>query len=674
MTETNDKINETLNRQQAEAVQTTNGPVIILAGAGSGKTKVLVHRIANLIKKGADPESILAITFTNKAASEMRERVKNIIGPESKKVWLYTFHAFCAKILREEITELKQYKQGFSIYDTDESKKIIKEILKNKDEGLDPKYMDDPATLLEKVTRLKWDKKYSHKLQEAARQGNEFQQRILTLSEAYNRKMIKNNAMDFEDLLVQATKLLKTNKEILVKYQAKFKYIMVDEYQDTNNIQYELVNLLSRQNRNLCVVGDADQSIYGWRGADIQNILDFKKDYPEAKTIKLEQNYRSTAEIVEAANNVIKHNQIREDKTLRTNKPGYPIKHYHFEDDYNEGDNIASLIKFIHFRQKKAYKDIAILYRTNTLSNKLETALIKNAIPYHLTGGTKLFDRKEIKDIMAYIKSLVNQYDEIALKRIINTPPRGIGNTTLKRIEDYCNQKNIPLIMGITSEEINLTSKAKQGLQEFADFLYDMLSEISDSNNMNSAKLIEEILQKTQYMEKLYPSQPEKLKSETEQDFETRCKKAAEDHQKATDNIVRLLEIAKEYDKSNPKTDLTEFLNTISLMTDEEDTENESEDDTPNAIRLMTLHAAKGLEFPVVIITGMEEGILPHSRALETGEESDLEEERRLCYVGITRAKEQLVITDCEKRHIYGQEVKLKPSRFISEIPKKLIY
>lgn len=673
MTETNDKINETLNPQQAEAVQTTNGPVIILAGAGSGKTKVLVHRIANLIKQGADAESILAITFTNKAASEMRERVKNIVGPDSKKVWLYTFHAFCAKILREEIMDLKQYQRGFSIYDTDECKKIIKEILKNKDKGLDPKYMDDISTLLEKVTRLKWDKKYSYALKEAARQGNEFQQRILTLSEVYNQKMIKNNAMDFEDLLVQATKLLKTNKEIIAKYQNKFKYIMIDEYQDTNNIQYELVNLLSNKNRNLCVVGDADQSIYGWRGADIQNILDFKKDYPEAKTIKLEQNYRSTTEIVEAANSVIKHNQIREDKTLRTNKQGYPIKHYHFEDDYNESDNIASLIKFIHFKQKKAYKDIAVLYRTNTLSNKLETALIKNAIPYHLTGGTKLFDKKEIRDIMAYIKSLVNQYDEIALKRIINTPPRGIGNTTLKRIEDYCNQENIPLIMGITSEEINITPKAKQGLQEFTDFLYDML-EISSDKTTSNTKIIEEILQKTQYMQKLYPAKPEKLKSETEQDFETRCKKAMEDHQKATDNITRLLEIAKVYDKSNPESDLIEFLNTISLMTDEEDAENESEDDTPNAVRLMTLHAAKGLEFPAVIITGMEEGILPHSRALETGDETDIEEERRLCYVGITRAKEQLVITDCEKRHIYGKEVDLKPSRFIKEIPKKLIY
>ena len=532
--------------------------------------------------------------------------------------------------------------------------------------------MDDIATLLEKITKLKWNRKYAETIQDLARQGNEFQQRILTLSEIYNEKMIKNNAMDFEDLLVQATKLLKTNSQILTKYQNKFRYIMVDEYQDTNHIQYELVNLLSGKSQNLCVVGDADQSIYGWRGADIQNILDFKKDYPQAKTIKLEQNYRSTTEIVKAANSVIQHNQIREEKTLRTDKKGTPIKHYHFEDDYNEGDFIASLIRYIHTRQKRSYKDIAILYRTNVLSTKLETALIKNAIPYHLTGGTKLFDKKEIKDIMAYVKSLVNQYDEIALKRIINTPPRGIGATTIRRIEDYCNHENIPLIMGITSEEIELTKKAKEGLEEFTTFLFDMLNLTSEK--ISSQKILETILKKTQYIEKIYPSKLERLKSETEQDFETRNQKAAEDRQKALDNLTRLLEIAKEYDKNNPESDLIEFLNTISLMTDEEDAENESEDDIPNAVKLMTLHAAKGLEFPVVIMTGMEEGILPHSRALEAADESELEEERRLCYVGITRAKDQLVVSDCEKRHIYGQETKLVPSRFIKEIPKELIY
>lgn len=666
-----DNINEKLNPQQQEAVNTTEGPVIILAGAGSGKTKVLVHRIANLLKKGANPESILAITFTNKAAAEMRERVKAIIKNGSSKVWLYTFHAFCAKVLRDEIMNLKRYKPGFSIYDTDESKKIIKEILKNKEKGLNPQYMDDTATLLDKITRLKWDTKYAIEIRQAALEGNEFQQRILTLSEIYNERMIKNNAMDFEDLLVQATKLFKSNNEVLTKYQDKFKYIMVDEYQDTNNIQYQLVSLLSSKNRNLCVVGDADQSIYGWRGADIQNILDFNKDYPEAKTIKLEQNYRSTKEIVEAANNVIKHNLIREDKTLRTTKNGNPIKRYHFKNDFDEGDYIASLIRFLHFRQKRSYKDIAILYRTNSLSSKIETALIKGAIPYHLTGGTRLFDRREIRDLMAYMHVLVNQYDEIALKRVLNTPSRGIGPTSLKRLEAYAQEQDIPLVMAITDEEINLPPKAKAGTQEFTEFLFNMIEMTSET--VPAATVIQEILSQTKYLEQVFPPETKQQEKESDQDYETRSNKLFEEHQKAKGNIERLIEVAKEYDKANPESTLIEFLNTVSLMTDEEDASEDPEGDEPNAVKMMTLHSAKGLEFPVVIIIGMEEGILPHSCALDSEDDTELEEERRLCYVGITRAKDQLVITDCAIRHLFGQEMHLYPSRFIKEIPKYLI-
>ena len=567
MPNSEDKIKEQLNEQQYEAVTTIQGPVMILSGAGSGKTKVLVHRIANMIKEGIMPQSILAITFTNKAAKEMRERVKNLIGESSKDVWLYTFHSFCAKILRQEVENLKRYHKGFSIYDTDDCKKIIKEILKNKEKGLEAQYMDPVGDLAEKMSRLKWGKKFYRIVSKEARQGNEYQARVMTLFEVFNEKLKSNNAMDFEDLLAQTVKLFEENKFILNKYQDRFQYIMVDEYQDTNEIQYELVRMLSSKYKNLCVVGDADQSIYGWRGADIKNILDFRKDYPTCTTIKLEKNYRSTKQIIEAANNVIKHNKIREDKILITEKSGSPIFREKFRNDFEESEYIADLIKDANQNYNIPYSSFAILYRTNSLSGKLETEFIKKGIPYYITGGIKLFDRKEVKDILAYLKILINPYDEYSLKRIINVPARGFGPASVKKVQEYADQKETTLMDAMLSEDIKtVIPKHKEDIEKFAEFIYDIISYVSEAS---IATIIKEILKKTEYIEKVYPKEPKKLANEKEENYQIKLKKAIKENQTATENLEKLINIAEDYDESEESEHtLQEFLNNIMLVSE----------------------------------------------------------------------------------------------------------
>lgn len=665
MTEQADNIKEKLNPQQYKAVTTIQGPVMILAGAGSGKTKVLVHRTANMIKEGIDPGSILAITFTNKAAKEMRERVQNLIGEQSKEVWLYTFHSFCSKILRQEVDNLKRYHKGFSIYDTDDCKKIIKEILKNKEKGLEAQYMDSVGDLAEKMSRLKWDKKFYSTISAMSRHGNEYQKNIMTLFEIFNEKLKRNNAMDFEDLLVETVKLFEQNKFVLNKYQDKFQYIMVDEYQDTNTIQYGLVRMLSSKYKNLCVVGDADQSIYGWRGADINNILDFKKDYPECNIIKLERNYRSTKEIVEAANNVIKHNKIREDKILITDKAGTPIFKENFKNDFEESEYIANLIKDCNKNFNVPYSDFAILYRTNSLSSKLETEFIKKAIPYSITGGIKILDRKEVKDILAYLKILTNPYDEYSLKRIINTPARGFGPATVKKAQEFAEAKEITLMDALLSEEIKtVMPKQEKEIEQFAVFFYNIISYVTPETSV--ATIIRELLKQTDYINKVYPKQPKRLANEKDENYKIKLKKAVKENQDADDNLHKLINIAEDYDETeNNEHSLQEFLNNIMLISEQDDNEKSKE----KSVKLLTLHSAKGLEFPYVIITGLEEGVLPFYRAIQEYSSPDqLEEERRLFYVGITRAKEKLILSTSEERYINGQKAQLKPSRFLNEL------
>ena len=671
MNNTTETLKENLNAQQLDAIQSTEGPVMVLAGAGSGKTKVLVHRIANIIQKYNEPNKILAITFTNKAASEMRQRVRNLIGPDSKQVWLHTFHAFCARVLREDIEALGNYRKGFSIYDTDDCKNLLKNIFKTAENNIKQEYLPPPKELLEIFSKLKTNPNYYDKLHEEYQKGeNEYISDIFRVYLIYQQKLKNNNAVDFDDLLLLTVKLFEEHEWIKYKYQAQFKYIMVDEYQDTNNIQYKLVSLLSQNHQNLCVVGDADQSIYSWRGANIENILSFKKDYPNAKVIKLEINYRSTKPIIDAANNVIKNNKEREDKTLKTSKNGAKIKHYHFENDIDESNTIASMIQTLKNKYNIPYNKIAILYRINSMANHFETSLITSAIPYQITGGMKLFEYKEIKDIIGYLKILVNPYDSTALKRIINTPKRGLGNAAVNKILDYSNQINIPIIDAVTSDEIKLTPKAKTGLETFTTLFFDLLNQKEEAPQIKP--LLENIINQTKYIEQEYII-PEKNESQNNTTYQKKVEKIKEEKERAKINFTKLLTIADYYDQNTESPTLEEFLNNLSLMSDESDqvdsSSNENENEETPAVKLMTLHSAKGLEFPVVFLVGMEEGILPFGKCDQNPK--DLEEERRLCYVGLTRAENLLIITDCESRFIYGNFTELNPSRFLKEIPEE---
>lgn len=671
MNKTNESLKENLNAQQIEAVQTTEGPVMVLAGAGSGKTKVLVHRIANIIKKYNEPEKILAITFTNKAASEMRQRVRNLIGPDSKQVWLHTFHAFCARILREEIEVLGTYRKGFSIYDTDDCKNLLKNIFKTSDNTIKPEYLPAPKELLEMFSKLKNSPDYYEKIYEEYRKGeNEYISDIFKVYLLYQQKLKNNNALDFDDLLLLTVKLFEEHEWIKYKYQSQFKYIMVDEYQDTNNIQYKLVSLIAQNHQNICVVGDVDQSIYSWRGANIENILSFKKDYPNSRVIKLEINYRSTKPIIDAANNLIKNNKEREDKTLKTSKDGVKIKHYHFQNDLDESNEVASMIRTLHTKYQIPFNQIAILYRVNSMASHFETSLVTSNIPYQITGGMKLFEYKEIKDIIGYLKILVNPYDSTALKRIINTPKRGLGNAAITKIQDYANENNIPIIEAVTSEDIKLTPKAKAGLERFITLFFESLEQKESIPQIKP--LLENIIKQTNYIEEEYLIPDINETKTSKAAYQKKVEKIKEDKERAKINFTKLLTIAEFYDTNTDTPNLEEFLNNLSLMSDESDQidssaiEEETEE-TPK-VKLMTLHAAKGLEFPIVFLVGMEEGILPFGKT--TLNPKELEEERRLCYVGLTRAENLLVTTDCETRYIYGNFTDLTPSRFLKEIPK----
>lgn len=631
-----------LNPQQAEAVINTEGPMLIMAGAGSGKTKVLTCRVANLLQKGVRPYRILAITFTNKAAAEMRERVNNMSGPAAKDVWLFTFHAFCARFLRMEIDKLPGYGGNFAIYDTADSQNLIKQILKEM--NLDDKRFQ-PSGILSRISNAK------NALQDAAafaRQAGDFyEQKVADIYSRYEQKLQLNNALDFDDLLMLSIKLLQENKEVREKYQDRFDYLLVDEYQDTNHAQYLLTKFLAAKHRNICVVGDADQSIYGWRGADIQNILDFEKDYPNAKVIKLEQNYRSTQIILDAANAVIENNTGRKPKNLWTeNKSGADIIYFQAVDERDEARFVIEQLQNLQRTENKKLGDMAILYRTNTQSRIFEEMLIKSGISYNMVGGLKFYERKEIKDIIAYLRVIFNPADSLSLLRIINVPKRGIGDASLAKIQAYAAANNVSLFEAVSNAAAidGLSSRFVSKLDDLAGIIFELMNLASEAPVED---LIDRVLRDTGYLEELENERTPQAQSRI-------------------DNLHELISVAQEFAASEEENNLENFLAHVALVSDIDDTEL-GED----AITLMTLHSSKGLEFPVVFLVGMEEGLFPHARTLM--DETEIEEERRLCYVGITRAKEKLFLSSTKMRTIYGNTVTYPPSRFLQEIPARLV-
>lgn len=631
-----------LNPQQAEAVINTEGPMLIMAGAGSGKTKVLTCRVANLLQKGVRPYRILAITFTNKAAAEMRERVNNMSGPAAKDVWLFTFHAFCARFLRMEIDKLLGYGGNFAIYDTADSQNLIKQILKEM--NLDDKRFQ-PSGILSRISNAK------NALQDAAafaRQAGDFyEQKVADIYSRYEQKLQLNNALDFDDLLMLSIKLLQENKEVREKYQDRFDYLLVDEYQDTNHAQYLLTKFLAAKHRNICVVGDADQSIYGWRGADIQNILDFEKDYPDAKVIKLEQNYRSTQIILDAANAVIENNTGRKPKNLWTeNKSGADIIYFQAVDERDEARFVIEQLQNLQRTENKKLGDMAILYRTNTQSRIFEEMLIKSGISYNMVGGLKFYERKEIKDIIAYLRVIFNPADSLSLLRIVNVPKRGIGDASLAKIQAYAAANNVSLFEAVSNAAAidGLSSRFVSKLDDLAGIIFELMNLAGEAPVED---LIDRVLRDTGYLEELENERTPQAQSRI-------------------DNLHELISVAQEFAASEEENNLENFLAHVALVSDIDDTEL-GED----AITLMTLHSSKGLEFPVVFLVGMEEGLFPHARTLM--DETEIEEERRLCYVGITRAKEKLFLSSTKMRTIYGNTVTYPPSRFLQEIPARLV-
>ncbi|MCD5003200.1 DNA helicase PcrA [Enterococcus saccharolyticus] len=639
-----------MNPRQKEAVMCTEGPLLLMAGAGSGKTRVLTHRIAYLIEeKDVNPWNILAITFTNKAAKEMKERVKTLLGAQGEDVWVSTFHSMCVRILRRDVDHIG-YSRNFTIIDGSEQLTLMKRVLKEL--NIDPKKYD-PRTILGAISNAKNTLLTPEAYQN--NQGDFFEQIVGRCYEMYQKELRQNQCMDFDDLIMNTIRLFQENEEALAYYQHKFHYIHVDEYQDTNHAQYTLVNLLAARFRNLCVVGDADQSIYGWRGADMQNILDFEKDYADAQVILLEQNYRSTKTILQAANQVIQNNRNRRDKKLWTeNIDGPQITYYRGESERDEGQYIVREIQQQIAQNGKNYGDFAVLYRTNAQSRAVEDSLVKANIPYTMVGGHKFYDRKEIKDILAYLNAIANPDDSISLERIINVPKRGVGPGSVDKLRQFANLHGWPLLEAAQNVELtNITGKASRELGNFGQMMDDFHKMIP---YLTVTELTEQVLEKSGYLEEL------KIQNTLES-------------QARLENLEEFLTVTQEFDKQyisleNPEEDagdkLTVFLNDLALFSELDNVEEET-----TQVTLMTLHAAKGLEFPIVFLIGMEENVFPLSRSLM--EERELEEERRLAYVGITRAEEKLYLTNAFSRTLYGRTQYNRPSRFMEEIDEELL-
>ncbi len=637
-------IYDTLNEQQKKGVFTADGPVLLLAGAGSGKTRVLTHRIAYLIDEmGVQPWNILAITFTNKAAGEMRDRVDSIIGHGSEQIWVSTFHSTCVRILRRYIDKLG-YDNNFTIYDTDDQKTVIKEICKRLQ--IDTKMLKERA-ILSAISAAK-DELISPIEYQLQAMGDYQKAKIAQVYHEYQATLRKSNALDFDDLIVKTVELFKNCQEVLDSYQERFRYIMVDEYQDTNTAQFELIRLLADKYRNLCVVGDDDQSIYKFRGANIRNILDFEKVYAEASVIKLEQNYRSTQNVLNAANAVIQNNIGRKDKALWTQKgDGNRIHFRQFDTAYEEAEYVADDM----VRKKRAgavdYGDCAVLYRTNAQARILEERFVIEGIPYDVVGGTNFYSRREIKDILAYLKTVDNGRDDVAVKRIINVPKRGIGATTIARVQEYANTRNISFYDALReADQIMTIGKSAAKLQPFVLMIQAFRSKLE---YYGLEELIKDIIETTSYVKNLEASD--------EEDAEDRI-----------NNIDELISKVVSYEETHEEPSLSEFLEEVALVADIDRI-----NDDGNRVLLMTLHSAKGLEFPHVYLAGMEDGVFPSYMTITSDNDEDIEEERRLAYVGITRAKEDLTITCAKQRMLRGETQYNPVSRFVKEIPEQLL-
>ncbi len=638
-------IYDTLNEQQKKGVFTTDGPVLLLAGAGSGKTRVLTHRIAYLIDElGVNSWNIMAITFTNKAAGEMKERVENLVGVGSDSIWVTTFHSTCVRILRRYADRIG-YDNNFAIYDTDDQKTVMKEVCKRLQ--IDTKQLKE-RTILGAISSAK-DELISPPEYELNAAGDYRKQKIASAYREYQETLRKNNAMDFDDLIMKTVELFKTDQEVLASYQKRFKYIMVDEYQDTNTAQFELIRLLAAGTRNLCVVGDDDQSIYKFRGANIRNILDFEKVYPEAVVIRLEQNYRSTQNVLDAANAVIKNNTGRKEKTLWTDHGnGNRIHFKQFDNAYEEAEFVADDIAGKKRNGIADYGDCAVLFRTNAQARLLEERFVVEGIPYNVVGGVNFYARKEIKDLLAYLKTIDNGRDDLAVKRIINIPKRGIGAATIAKVQDYADLHEISFYEALcqADEVTGLTSKTAEKLKPFVNLINVFRSKV---DFYGIKELLEDVIETTGYVKELEASD--------EEDAEGRI-----------ENIDELISKAAAFEETHDQPTLGEFLEEVALVADIDNVEEGN-----NRVLLMTIHSAKGLEFSHVYMTGMEDGIFPSYMTIVSDDPDEIEEERRLAYVGITRAKEDLTLCYAKMRMVRGETQMNAVSRFVREIPTELM-
>ncbi|PZX03170.1 ATP-dependent DNA helicase PcrA [Psychrobacillus insolitus] len=637
-----------MNPEQEKAVKKTEGPLLIMAGAGSGKTRVLTHRIAYLIvEKEVYPSKILAITFTNKAAREMRNRINSILGEGTgESMWVSTFHSMCVRILRRDIDRIG-FSKNFSILDTSDQLTVIKKILK--DQNIDPKKYD-PRSMLNAISSAKNICNDADMYRAQMNEQNPFEKTVSEVYTAYEKRLRQNQSLDFDDLIMTTLILFKRVPEVLEFYQNKFQYIHVDEYQDTNKAQYELVQMLAVKFKNICVVGDSDQSIYRWRGADIQNILSFEKDYPNATVIMLEQNYRSTERILQAANDVIGNNTSRYPKVLRTdNHEGEKIHFFRALNEQQESQFVVHVIQELIQKENRTLDDFAVLYRTNAQSRVMEEVLIKSNMSYTIVGGTKFYDRKEIKDLLAYLRLIANNNDDLSLARIINEPKRNIGATSFERMARYAIDQDRSILDSLNEVDfMGIPARAVNSVVEFSGLIQNFTQM---QEYVSVTELVEQILEKTGYRSM--------LKNEKTIEAESRL-----------ENIEEFLSVTKAFEEQSDDKTLVSFLTDLALVSDI-DKLDKDEDTSQGNIILMTMHAAKGLEFPVVFIIGVEENIFPHSRSI--GDDDEMEEERRLAYVGITRAEERLFITCAQSRTLYGRSSFNSPSRFIKEISDDII-
>lgn len=645
----NQSMLEGMNDKQSEAVLTTEGPLLVMAGAGSGKTRVLTHRIAYLIEeRHVLPWHILAITFTNKAAREMKERVAKLLGEAGNDVWVSTFHALCVRILRRDIEQLG-YNRAFTIADTSEQRTLIKRICE--EQNIDTKKFE-PRQLLSAISNAK--NAMEDPATFAKNHQRPFDRMVARVYEAYQKELERNQTLDFDDLIMKTIELFKKAPETLTYYQDKFHYIHVDEYQDTNDAQYELVHMLAEKYENICVVGDADQSIYGWRGANMNNILNFEHDYPNAHSVMLEQNYRSTQTILKAANEVIANNLERKDKNLWTeNGAGEKISYYRAQNEHDEAQFIVKKIQEERAKHNYQYQDFAILYRTNAQSRVIEETFLKSTVPYTMVGGHRFYDRMEIRDLLAYLTLIVNPLDSMSFERVVNTPKRGIGMTSVERLREFAQESNLPLLAAAQNvQNANaISARTRNKIEEFGQLIAALQDE---AKVLSITDLTDQVLERTGYLAELQKDKT--LQGQTRRE-----------------NLEEFKSVTAEYDRQHEDDEgmdhlqkLTDFLAGLALVSDQDDV-----DEAEHAVTLMTLHAAKGLEFPVIFLIGMEEGVFPLSRAMTDNKE--LEEERRLAYVGITRAKKKLYITNAFSRMLYGHIQRNRPSEFVEEITPELM-